>query len=55
MAKRKRLFNLRLSDKEHLVLTLYAAQVRMTAAEVIRDFIKSLERRVKDRERLEGC
>lgn len=43
------MFNIRLSDHEHDVLTRYAEQVGLSAAEVVRDYVKSLERKLKVR------
>ena len=43
------MFNIRLSDHEYEILGRYAEQVSLSAAEVIRDYIKSLERKLKVR------
>jgi hypothetical protein len=37
---------MRLSDREHEILTKYAAKVSLSASEVLRDYIKSLEPKV---------
>jgi 6-phosphogluconate dehydrogenase len=43
MAKRDKIFYVRLSEREDSILKAYAKHVEMSASEVVRDFIKSLE------------
>jgi chorismate mutase len=46
LAKRERLFNIRLSDREYQLLERYAASLGVSMSDVVRDFIKSLVRKL---------
>jgi hypothetical protein len=43
VAKRTRLFNIRLSEREYRMLEAYAAEIGVSMSDVMRDFVKSLE------------
>jgi hypothetical protein len=43
----KRMFTIRAPENELEILTLYAAQTRRTKTEIVREFLRSLERRLE--------
>lgn len=47
LPKREHLFNLRLNDREYKILNDYAKQKSLSASEVLRDYIKSLEQKME--------
>lgn len=50
MSKRE-IFNIRLNEREHGILMAYAKQRNVSASEVLRDYIKSLESQIEPKKR----